>query len=160
MKKERNQKNVITLYGQVLSFLVETAFNIYMLIHFSNLSMFEASFMPISQVVASTIISVIQLVTSHEMRRFLKNQFNLYWIFFDFFVALKLSMSIYDLVLLNLCHFHHHQPLIVTQITQRSRYLCFYLGSPSIQEFSKLIFVIRIFSLNIVFKTYTQLPSA
>ena len=78
MKKERNQKNVITLYGQVLAFLVETAFNIYALVHFSNLSMFEASFMPISQIVASTIISAIQLATSHEMRRFLRNQFNLY----------------------------------------------------------------------------------
>ena len=78
MKKERNQKNVITLYGQVTSFLVETAFNIYSMVHISNLSMFEASFMFIFQIVASTIISAIQLATSHEMRRFLKNRFNLY----------------------------------------------------------------------------------
>ena len=78
MKRERNQKNVITIYGQVSSFLVETAFNIYTLVQFSNLSLFEASLMPISQIVASTIISTIQLATSHEMRRFLKNQFNLY----------------------------------------------------------------------------------
>ena len=78
MKKERNQKNAITLYGQVSSFLVETAFNIYTLVHISNLNMFEASFLPITQIVASTIVSVIQLATSHEMRRFLKNQFNLY----------------------------------------------------------------------------------
>ena len=78
MKRERNQKNVITIYGQVSSFLVETAFNIYTLVQFSNLSLFEASLMPISQIVSSTIISTIQLATSHEMRRFLKNQFNLY----------------------------------------------------------------------------------
>ena len=78
MKKERNQKNAITLYGQVLSFLVETAFNLYTLVQFSNLSLFEASLMPISQIVASTIISAIQLSTSHEMRRFLKNHFNFY----------------------------------------------------------------------------------
>ena len=78
MKRERNQKNVITIYGQVSSFSVETAFNIYTLVQFSNLSLFEASLMPISQIVASTIISAIQLATSHEMRRFLKNQFHLY----------------------------------------------------------------------------------
>ena len=78
MKKERNQKNVITLQGQVSSFLVETAFNIYVLVHISNLNMVEASFMPISLIVVSTIISAIQVATSHEMHRFLKNQFNLY----------------------------------------------------------------------------------
>ena len=78
MKKERNQKNAITLYGQVMSFLVESAFNVYMLVHYSNLDIFEASFLPISQILASTVISAIQLATSHEMRRFLKNQFNLY----------------------------------------------------------------------------------
>ena len=47
MKKERNQKNAITLYGQVLSFLVETAFNVYTLIHFSFMTTIEASFVPI-----------------------------------------------------------------------------------------------------------------
>ena len=78
MKKERQQKNVITLYGQISTFIVETVFNFYIMIHLSNLSMIEASFMPISQIVVSTIISVIQMVTSHEMRRFLKYTFNLY----------------------------------------------------------------------------------
>ena len=38
MKRERNQKNVITIYGQVSSFLVETAFNIYT---FFKISPFE-----------------------------------------------------------------------------------------------------------------------
>ena len=78
MKKERNQKNVVTLYGQVSSFLVETTCNIFFFVFISNPSFFEASFITISQIVASTIISAIQLATSHEMRRFLKNQFNLY----------------------------------------------------------------------------------
>ena len=78
MKKERQQKNVITLYGQISTFIVETVFNFYIMIHLANLSMIEASFMPISQIVVSTIISVIQMVTSHEMRRFLKYTFNLY----------------------------------------------------------------------------------
>ena len=78
MKKERQQKNVITLYGQISTFIVETVFNFYIMIHLSNLSMIEASFMPISQIVVSTIISVIQMVTSHEMRRFLKYTFNIH----------------------------------------------------------------------------------
>ena len=77
MKKERNQKNVITLYGQVATFVVETAISILILVHLSK-STAEVSFLPISQVVGSTTISIIQLATSHEMRRFLKNQFNLY----------------------------------------------------------------------------------
>ena len=78
MKKERRQKNVITLCGQISTFIVETAFNLYTLIHLSNLSMIESSFIPISQLVVSTIISVIQVLTSHEMRRFLEYKFNLY----------------------------------------------------------------------------------
>ena len=39
----------------------------------------------------------------------------------------KLSTSIYDLVLLYVCHFHHY--LIVSQIWPLSRYSCCYLGS-------------------------------
>ena len=78
MKKERKQKNAVTLFGQMASFLVETAFLIYSNIHLSNLSMVEASFMPITQIVASTIISAIQLASSHEMHRFLRNQLNFY----------------------------------------------------------------------------------
>ena len=41
----------------------------------------------------------------------------------------KLSTSIYDLVLLYVCHFHHHYHLIVSQIWPLSRYSCCYLGS-------------------------------
>ena len=78
MKKERNQKNVITLKGQVMMFTVETVFHIYTIFHISNHAMIESSFMPITEIVASSIISVIQLTTSNEMRRFLKNQFNFY----------------------------------------------------------------------------------
>ena len=52
-----------------------------------------------------------------------------------FFLCI-LSTSIYDLVLIYVCHFHHHFLLIVVQIMYfssyflvLSRYLCFYLGS-------------------------------
>ena len=44
------------------------------------------------------------------------------------FALHKLSTSIYDLVLIYVCHFLHH-PLRITQITQLSRYSCLYLGS-------------------------------
>ena len=62
MKKERNQKNVITLYGQVATFVVETAISILILVHLSK-STAEVSFLPISQVVGSTTISIIQLAS-------------------------------------------------------------------------------------------------
>ena len=39
-----------------------------------------------------------------------------------------LSTSIYDLVLLNVCHFHHHQ-VTFPQIRPLSRYSCLHLGS-------------------------------
>ena len=45
----------------------------------------------------------------------------------------KLSTSIYDLVLLDVCHFHHCL-LTFPQICTSSRYSCSYLGS-CIQEF-------------------------
>ena len=77
MKRERNQKNVITLYGQVLTFGVETAANIYIMVNVAK-SKAEVSFYPITIIVTSTIISVIQLATSHEMRRFLRNRFDLF----------------------------------------------------------------------------------
>ena len=78
MKRERNQKNVITLKGQVMMFTVETVFHIYTIFHISSHAMIESSFMPTTEIVASSIISVIQLTTSNEMRRFMKNQFNFY----------------------------------------------------------------------------------
>ena len=43
--------------------------------------------------------------------------------------AIFKSTSIYDLVLIYVCHFHHHFLLIVIQIWPLSRYSCFYLGS-------------------------------
>ena len=79
MKNDRNQKNVITLYGQIMSFLFETASNIYLLVHVTTFSTAEVSFLPITQIVGSTAISIIQLATSHEMCQFLKNLFNYYW---------------------------------------------------------------------------------
>ena len=78
MNKEHNQKNVITLLGQVATFVVEITFSIYTVIHASNIIVVDSSVMPIIQIVASTVVSIIQLLTSHEIRKFLRNEFNLY----------------------------------------------------------------------------------
>ena len=37
-------------------------------------------------------------------------------------LSMKLSMSIYDLVLIYVCHFHHHHPLTFPQILLISSY--------------------------------------
>ena len=76
MKKD--QKNVITLLGQVATFVVEITFSIYAVIHTSDIIVVDSSVMPINQIVASTVASIIQLLTSHEIRRFLRNELNLY----------------------------------------------------------------------------------
>ena len=78
MKKEHNQKNVITLFGQVVRFVVEITFSIYAVIHASDNIVVDSSVMPIIQIEASTVVSITQLLTSHEIRRFLRNELNLY----------------------------------------------------------------------------------
>ena len=77
MRRERHQKNVITLKGQAAGFAVEMAYITYVAIHSSNFSLVDPSVMPISQIIGATMISVVNLLASHEMKRFLKNKFNL-----------------------------------------------------------------------------------
>ena len=76
IRRERHQKNVITLKGQVAGFVVEMAYVTYVAIHSSNFSLVDPSIMPISQIIGATAISVAQLLASHEMKRFLKNKLN------------------------------------------------------------------------------------
>ena len=78
MRKQRNQKNVITLRGQILTFLIELAYSIYIAIHASDFSLVDPSVMVISLIIASSTISVVQLLSSHEMMRFIRSSFNLY----------------------------------------------------------------------------------
>ena len=72
-KRERNQKNVITLFGQVTSFFVEFIVTVYIMVHITNNSSLDPSVMPISLIIASTLIAISQIVTSHEMKRFIEN---------------------------------------------------------------------------------------
>ena len=78
MRKERNQKNIITLRGQVCTFLIEFGFSIYIGIHATNFSLVDPSAMAISLIICSTTISVVQLLSSHEMMRFIRSHFNLF----------------------------------------------------------------------------------
>ena len=78
MKNERHQKNVITLYGQVATFAVKMFYCIYLTILGSNFFPKDPSLSSISLIICATIISVVQFCASHEMKRFLRNKFNLY----------------------------------------------------------------------------------
>ena len=78
MRKERNQKNVITLQGQIYTFLIEISYSVYISIHGRNFSLVDPSAMVLSLITGSTIASVIQLLFSHEMMRFVRKYFNLY----------------------------------------------------------------------------------
>ena len=76
MRRERNQKNIITLRGQVISFLIEIIYSIYVFIHNSQPDFVDASTNSISLIICSTIISLVQILTSHEMMRFVKRHFS------------------------------------------------------------------------------------
>ena len=76
MKRERHQKNVVTLKGQAAGFIVEMAYVTYVAVHSSNFSLVDPSIMPISQIIGGTTISVAQLLALHEMKRLLRNKFN------------------------------------------------------------------------------------
>ena len=71
-RKERKHKNLITLKGQVLTFVIEMSCSIYIAIHNSDPAFVDASTKSISLVICSTIISVVQILTSNEMMRFVR----------------------------------------------------------------------------------------
>ena len=78
MRKERNHKNVITLRGQVITFLIEILFSVYSATHNLNADFVDATAYSIALIIGSTIISLVQILTSHEMVRFVKRHFNLF----------------------------------------------------------------------------------
>ena len=69
----RNRKNVITLSGQVISFTVEFFTSLLILVGIFIDDLADPSHQPILLIFASTIISCVQLGTSHEMKRFVKS---------------------------------------------------------------------------------------
>ena len=76
MRRERNHKNVTTLRRQVISFLIEIFYSIYLAFHNAQADIADASVKSISLIIGSTIISLVQILTSHEMMRFVKRHFN------------------------------------------------------------------------------------
>ena len=77
MVLERKRKNVITLYGQVTSFVVEIVMSIYVIIHaLIYPSITDPSVMTINSIVTFTAIALTQFFTSHDMRRFVKEVWN------------------------------------------------------------------------------------
>ena len=67
---KRNRKNVITLSGQVISFFIETLCAIIMSSLYSGFELVEPAAVTPMLVIASSIISVSQIVTSPELRQF------------------------------------------------------------------------------------------
>merc|ERR1711893_297630 len=68
---ERKRKNVITLYGQMASFIVEIVMSTYVIFHaLINQSIADPSVMTINTIVTFSVIALTQFFTSHELRRF------------------------------------------------------------------------------------------
>ena len=76
MRKERNHKNIITLKGQMTTFLIEIIYSIYLAMHNFNPDFTDASVKSISLIIVSTIVSIVQIFTSHEMMRFVRRYLN------------------------------------------------------------------------------------
>ena len=73
VQRQRNHKNVITLYGQMASFVVEIVMSTYVIFHaLINQSITDPSVMTINTIVTFSVIALTQFFTSHELRRFVK----------------------------------------------------------------------------------------
>lgn len=73
----RKEKNVITLRGQIFSFLVESAVAIFFMVLTLTDGLFsDTSYLPFLAVFAPSVVSISQLLTSHEMRRYVKSKFD------------------------------------------------------------------------------------
>ena len=70
--KQRNQKNIITLYGQAATFFVEFTISIYLLIYhfYIPVENRDPSHLVITFLISHTIVSVTQFLCSHELRNF------------------------------------------------------------------------------------------
>ena len=78
MKRERNAKNAITLKGQFLAFILEFGSATIIAIYFISGNLMNSSYVLLFfNIVVTFAISLTQLFTSHELKRFLRNHF--YW---------------------------------------------------------------------------------
>ena len=72
---QRKRKNIISLSGQVISFFVEFLTSIFILANIFNQDFADASFTPIVKIISTSIVSISQLWTSHELKRYVKSKF-------------------------------------------------------------------------------------
>ena len=77
MRKERNQKNVITLGGQAFAFFVEIFTSAYILFHMKYTNLKDPSTMSVMILVSNSLVSVSQFLSSHELKRYLKAEWNI-----------------------------------------------------------------------------------
>ena len=71
--RQRKRKNIISLSGQVITFFVEFLTSMYIISCIQNLV--DVSIFPILFITSTSIISVVQLCTSHELKRYIKSKF-------------------------------------------------------------------------------------
>ena len=71
--RQRKRKNIISLSGQVITFFVESLLSLYAIAFSQNL--IDVSIFPILFITTTSMISVVQLWTSHELKRYIKSKF-------------------------------------------------------------------------------------
>ena len=72
-KQERSQKNLITLKGQISSFVMEMIMSTTMIVFLMIYPEMSPSLMPILWTIGGSLISVSHLLSSHELKSFLKD---------------------------------------------------------------------------------------
>ena len=70
MQHQRYKKNVITLSGQIITFIVEILCSIFILFQVIYFDLTDPSLMPLLVITVSSIISGTQFVSSPELRRY------------------------------------------------------------------------------------------
>ena len=78
MRKERNQKNVITLGGQAFAFFVEIITSGYILFHMKHTNLTDPSTMSVMILVGNSLVSISQFLSSHELKRYLRTEWNIH----------------------------------------------------------------------------------
>ena len=76
---QRKRKNIISLSGQAISFFVEFFVSIIVIASLFNQNLVDASLFPIIFIASASLISMFQLWTSHELKRYINSKFMDYW---------------------------------------------------------------------------------
>ena len=70
--QQRKRKNVITLSGQMITFFVELFVSFFLIAQVFNNDLADPSVMPLACITSSTIVSMYQLWSSHELVRYIE----------------------------------------------------------------------------------------